>query len=55
MIMKYITIAAAAVVVVILFAGFILEFLGFYKRNEKPYVDNSEFDYGHNVNHKEEE
>ena len=53
MIMKYITIAAAAVVVVILFAGFILEFLGFYKRNEKPYVDNSEFDYGHNVNHKD--
>ena len=51
MIMKYITIAAAAVVVVILFAGFILEFLGFYKRNEKHHMDNDEFDYGHNVNH----
>ena len=41
----------------ILSTGFILEFLGFYKRmerKEKHHMDNDEFDYGHNVKYNEE-
>lgn len=42
----------------ILFVGIFLDFIGYYKRmerNEKPHMDNDEFDYGHNVNHKDYE
>ena len=53
--MKIIVIAAFLLCVAILSTGFILEFLGFYKRMEKMehYMDNDEYDYGHNVNHNE--
>lgn len=42
----------------ILFVGIFLDFIGYYKRmerNEKHHMDNDEFDYGHNVNHKDYE
>lgn len=42
----------------ILFMGIFLDFIGYYKRmerNEKHHMDNDEFDYGHNVNHKDYE
>lgn len=42
----------------IIFVGIFLDFIGYYKRmerNEKHHMDNDEFDYGHNVNHKDYE
>lgn len=55
--MKVIVIGGFLLCVVILFAGFVLEFLGFYKRteNNNSYMDNDEFDYGHDVNHEDNE
>lgn len=38
----------------ILFVGIFLDFIGM-ERNEKHHMDNDEFDYGHNVNHKDYE
>lgn len=47
-------VAGACIVVVM---GIIFDFLGFYDRMEKMehHLDNDEYDYGHNVNHKAEE
>ena len=42
----------------ILFVGIFLDFIGYYKRmerKEKHHIDNGEFDYGHNGNHKDYE
>ena len=54
--MKYLITIGFCLVMLILVVGFILDFIGFYERMEKMehYMDNDEYDYGHNVNHNEE-
>lgn len=58
MIGMIIVVTAFCLVVAVLLMGFILDLLGYYnhkqKKEEKPYMDNSEYEYGHNVNHKNE-
>ena len=54
------TIGFFAVTISVIIIGAILDFCGFYKRIEKfdkTFIDNSEYDYGHDVkyDHKEEE
>lgn len=51
-----VVIAAFLICVIILVTGFILDFIGFYKRMARMehYMNNDEYDYGHDVKHKEE-
>lgn len=58
MIGMIIVVTAFCLVVAVLLMGIFLDFIGYYnrmERNEKHHMDNDEFDYGHNVNHKDYE
>lgn len=49
--------ACICIAVIVIIVGIILDFLGFYDRIGKMehHLDNDEFDYGHDVNHKDYE
>lgn len=58
MIGKTIVISLFGIVALILLVGITLDCLGYYEkkeRKEKSFMANDEFDYGHNVNHKDYE
>ena len=58
MIAMLLTIGFFAVTISVIIIGAILDFCGFYKRIEKcdkTYIDNSEYDYGHDVKYDQEE
>ena len=52
------TISFFSVLITVIIIGVILDFCGFYKRMEKfeqTYLDNSEYDYGHDVRYDSKE
>lgn len=58
MIGMILTIGFFSVLITVIIIGVILDFSGFYKRMEKfdkTYIDNPEYDYGHDVRYDSKE
>ena len=56
-ILKVLVIALSIITFIILFTGIILDMAGYYNHlhREDNFMENDEFDYGHNVEHTEKD